>query len=283
VTDVFRLPTPQEVGAFYDETNELIALFQGGNMHYGYWTGPDDDSDFVVAGQRLTDIVIGRLGVKPGERVLDVGCGPGKPGVHLAKTTGAQLVGISISARDVELANARAAAEGVADRARFSHADATAMPFEAESFDAVLLLESIVHMPDRAQVLGEVSRVLKPGGRAVLTDFVRRGEHIEVDKETQEAVAAALWAWRAAPMVRAEEYPGFAEQAGLVIDEIEDITAQTMYTYPRTYVAMAEYAKTHEDLPADLRRILEMGLEDDWEVDPADVSEGVLIVTLHRP
>lgn len=283
MTGVYRLPTPQDVAAFYDETNELIARFQGGNMHYGYWTGPDDDSDFVVAGQRLTDIMLGKLGAGPGDLVLDVGCGPGKPGVHLAKSTGATVVGISISVRDVELANARAAAEGVADRAVFQHADATALPFEPESFDRVLLLESIVHMPDRAQVLGQVSRVLRPGGRVVLTDFVRRGEDIEVDEDTQRAVAEALWAWRAAPMVRAEDYHHFAAQAGLVLDEIEDITAQTIFTYPKTYLAMAEYAKHHDDLPDDLRRVLEMGMDDDWDVSPDDVSEGVVIVVLHRP
>ncbi|MET7395838.1 methyltransferase domain-containing protein [Dactylosporangium sp. NPDC005572] len=281
MTDVFRLPTPGEVGAFYDEANELITRFQGGNMHYGYWTGPDDDSSFEVAGQRLTDIVIDKLGVRPGDRVLDVGCGPGKPGVHLARRTGAAVLGISVSERDVALAGARARAEGLADRAVFQHADATALPFEPESFDAVMLLESIVHIPDRAQVLGQVSRVLRPGGRAVLTDFVRRGEDLEQDAETQAAVAAALWAWRAAPLVRAEDYPGFAEQAGLVIDEITDITMQTMYTYPRTYEAMREYAERHDDLPEDLQRILDMGLDEDF--DPDMVSEGVIIVALHRP
>ncbi|WBB75731.1 methyltransferase domain-containing protein [Micromonospora sp. WMMD1128] len=279
----FVLPTPEEVGAFYDRANLLITRFQGGNMHYGYWTGPDDDSSFEVAGQRLTDLLIDKLAPGAGDRVLDVGCGPGKPGVHLVRRTGADLVGISVSTRDVELANERAHAEGVADRAVFQVADATALPFPPDSFDAVLMLESIVHIPDRTRALTQAARVLRPGGRLALTDFVLRGEIIEQDEETRQAVAEALAAWRAAPLVRVEDYPRFVAEAGLVLDEIVDITAQTMRTYQQTHMAMHEYAKTHDDLPEDLARLVADPVDDGWDVEPDHVSEGVVVVVAHRP
>jgi ubiquinone/menaquinone biosynthesis C-methylase UbiE len=287
VTDTgFLLPTPAEVGEFYDRNNRAIARFQGGNMHYGYWTGPDDDSSFEVAGARLTDIMTGKLRLKPGDVLLDVGCGPGQPAVQVAKATGASVVGISISARDVELATARAAAEGLADRVTFRHADALDLPFEPASFDAVLALESIVHIPDRARVLAEIARVVRPGGRVALTDFIWRGSDVERDPDEQAALVQALAAWRAAPLVRPEDYLSFAAGAGLVIDEMVDITEHTRYSNPRTYLAMIEYAREHDDLPPDLAHMVSLMVDDNWveTLDtPEYLTEGVLIVVAHRP
>jgi ubiquinone/menaquinone biosynthesis C-methylase UbiE len=157
------------------------------------------------------------------------------------------------------------------------------LPFPDRSFDAVLLLESIVHIPDRVHALKEAARVLRPGGRLALTDFVERGPHLDKDEETRAAVAEALAAWRAAPLVRVEDYPGFVQAAGLTLDEIVDITAQTMRTYQQTYVAMSEYARQHDDLAPELARILAIGTDEDPDVDVDNVSEGVVIVVAHRP
>ena len=56
----------------------------------------------------------------------------------------------------------------------FQLVNAMDMPFADETFDAVWALESLFHMPDRLQVLGEIARVLRPGGRLVLTDVTKR-------------------------------------------------------------------------------------------------------------
>ena len=108
-----------------------------------------------------------------GRSVLDLGCGHGGPGVAVARQTGARVTGISISTEQVARANARAAAAGLADRVEFRHANALELPFEVSSFDAVLAFESIIHMPDREHVLGQVHRVLKPGGQLLMFEHVR--------------------------------------------------------------------------------------------------------------
>ncbi|MGQ0838770.1 SAM-dependent methyltransferase [Actinokineospora sp.] len=284
-TDVdtgYALPTPDEVGDFYNQSNKLIAEFLGGSMHYGYWTGPDDLSDIEVAAERLTDIMTEKLDIKPGHRVLDLGCGPGKPAVQLARATGAQVVGISVSTEDVRLASARARAEGMAEQVRFSYADGTNLPFEPESFDAVLALESIVHIPDRVQVLDQIRRVLRPGGKLALTDFIELTP--PADDDDQRGLAEMLAAWRAAPLVRTADYPGFVTAAGLVLDEATDITEYTKYTFAKTYAAMREHIQRNGDLPPYLAEIFAMGENVDWEqVVNGPQSEGVVLVVAHRP
>lgn len=293
------LPKPEEVGAFYDAANSLIAQFQGGSMHYGYWNGPEDDSTFEEASDRLSDILIDKLGPGPGDRVIDVGCGVGTPGVRLATRTGAELVGISISARDVELANARAEQEGCADRARFQHANALDMPFEDGSFDHALALESIVHMPDRVQALQQIARVLRPGGLLALTDFVERRpaaadlpkpsllKRIQggvVDKVQKAALAKVIESWHTAPLVRAEDYPSFASAAGLEVVEVTDISQHTKYTAQRFYGAVYAYAK-HNEVPPEIKKILAAGPGEKrlhWLVED-DPAVGVITAVLRRP
>ncbi|MEV7966646.1 hypothetical protein AB0O34_11775 [Sphaerisporangium sp. NPDC088356] len=61
---------PEEVGRFFDEKGDVLGELLGGNIHFGYWLGPDDTSTFAEAGERLTDHMIEILAPKPGERVL---------------------------------------------------------------------------------------------------------------------------------------------------------------------------------------------------------------------
>ena len=283
----YKVPTRESVGAFYDRANTVIARVQGGNMHYGYWTGPDDDSDYEVAGARLTDEMIVRIAAGAGERVLDVGCGPGRPAVRLARASGAEVLGISVSEQDVRLAGERAVAEGLADRVGFRLADMLDLPFPDDSFDHAMALESIVHVPDRVRALSEIRRVVRPGGRIVLTDFTVREAPAG---RTGETFAGVLDSWRAAEPVRAGDYRRFADEAGLVLDEVTDITENTKYTGLWTYLELRRYARDNP-VPAEVQQIIDAvplpDVSDEqlvagWKrlLDGEQV-QGVIIVRLH--
>lgn len=111
------------------------------------------------------------LGLDAGAHLLDVACGSGGPTLRAARNTGARVHGIDLHAEAVQAARRQADAEGLADRATFEQADAAGrLPSADRAFDALVCVDAINHLPDRAAVLAEWARVLKPGGRLVYTD-----------------------------------------------------------------------------------------------------------------
>ena len=111
------------------------------------------------------------LRLEPDDRMLDVACGSGGPTLRIAETTGCRVDGIDIHGDAVQTAQSTAKDRGLASRATFHQADVSAgLPFEDETFDAVICIDAINHLPDRTSVLKEWHRVLKTGGRLVFTD-----------------------------------------------------------------------------------------------------------------
>jgi len=105
--------------------------------------------------------------------VLEVASGSGGPALLTVERTGCVLVGVDIHAAGVATANTAAAERGLADRARFLVVDAREpLPFEGSSFDAVSCVDSVNHLYDRAAVLADWFRVLRPGGRLLFTNAV---------------------------------------------------------------------------------------------------------------
>ena len=104
--------------------------------------------------------------LKSGSRVLDLGCGPGTISVGLAKAIEpGELHGIDMEESQIEVARASATSGGHSN-ATFHVGDATDLPFENGSFDAVNTHAVLMHIPDTEGTLSEVMRVLKPGGGA---------------------------------------------------------------------------------------------------------------------
>ncbi|GAA2520166.1 methyltransferase domain-containing protein [Winogradskya humida] len=218
-------PTTDEVIAFYDHAVPMINRLVGDNVHLGYWTSPGDPSSVQEATDRLTDMMIERLGLVPGATVLDLGCGLGAPAVRLGKAADVSVTGVATSTVLVEKARQAAHDAGVDDRVGFQVADALALPFGDGSFDAVLAIESIVHMTDLPRVFSEVRRVLRPGGRIVLTIFFRK-------EPLYGHAAQVVEAYRRlslnGELLLPEEFPPLLRSAGLHQVEFLDITRQTM-------------------------------------------------------
>jgi len=117
------------------------------------------------------DLFIDWLRLSPSSRLLDVACGSGRPTMRIAEKTGCCVSGLDLHGDGITNANASAKQRHLEARADFRQGDAAErLPFEKSSFDAVICIDAINHLPDRPRVLDEWRRVLKPGGLLLFTD-----------------------------------------------------------------------------------------------------------------
>jgi cyclopropane fatty-acyl-phospholipid synthase-like methyltransferase len=220
-----------EPAAHYDRVTAAWGLLLGHELHYGYFaTGAED---LPTATAALTSRMIDNARFESGQRVLDVGCGTGAPACRLAADLGVEVLGITTSEVGVAAATERARQAGLPG-ATFEVRDGTDNELPDASFDRVWVMESSHLMPERQRLLSECARVLRPGGRLVLCDLVRRREipFVELRQRTAEfaVLRAAFGAARMDPLA---DYARYAETAGLTDVEAEDITAQTRPTFDR--------------------------------------------------
>lgn len=179
-----------------------------GFFNFGYWAAhPRSQGE---ASEALVDRLIERMGDRPG-RVLDVACGFGASTARLrCRYRAAQIIAVNISfAQLVE-------AERRAPGCTFLRMDAARLGFPDASFDAVLCVEAAFHFDTREAFLHEAFRVLKPGGRLVLTDIL------------VPAVLTPIAPWLQVPRANLEadvdSYAGRLSAAGFTVAEIADAT-----------------------------------------------------------
>ncbi len=118
---------------------------------------------------RRRKLVYEALGARPGDRVLDVGCGPGFYSRELLDQVGPEGSVTGVDASPQMLAVARRRSEGFGN-ARFEEGDATALPVEGESFDRALSVQVLEYVADITTALAEMHRALRAGGRVVIWD-----------------------------------------------------------------------------------------------------------------
>jgi len=157
---------------------------------------------------KLRDRILDGLAFEGHENVLDVGCGRGLLLVGAAKRLkSGRATGVDVwSKQDLSgnnpgatLENAKA--ENVANRVRIESADARNLPFGASSFDVVvssLAIHNISSSAERAKAIGEVVRVLKPGGRVAIFDILCAGEYAKAFRELgleDVKLSGLSWLW----------------------------------------------------------------------------------------
>ncbi len=122
--------------------------------------------------EKDAELFFRRLGIVPGTRLLDVGCGAGQLAL-IAARAGAQVTGCDISTNWLEKARARAAAEGLA--ITFEEGDAESLPYEDAQFDAVVSLIGAMFAPRPERVAAELTRVCRPGGMIAMANWTPNG------------------------------------------------------------------------------------------------------------
>lgn len=157
------------VERYYDETQVLYSrLWSPTGLHYGFWEpGVRRRSAAIAAHDRF----IGReLGLPMGSRVLDAGCGIGGTATFLAEQLQHRVLGITFSTEQVRRAAKRARHCRAPEPPHFEIADYLRTGLEASSFDGIVAVESLCHASIKGEFLKEAWRLLRPGGRLVVSD-----------------------------------------------------------------------------------------------------------------
>ncbi|PCJ11734.1 MAG: SAM-dependent methyltransferase, partial [Gammaproteobacteria bacterium] len=122
-------------------------------MHYGYWDETTEGvSDALV---RENEILAQRAGITDQHKVLDAGCGVGGSSIWLARNVGCEVVGITLSAEQVNTCTANAKEHEASDKTSFKVNDYCNTEFEDNSFDVVWAVEPVCHAPNKADFVKE--------------------------------------------------------------------------------------------------------------------------------
>ncbi|MFC4081333.1 class I SAM-dependent methyltransferase [Amycolatopsis samaneae] len=114
----------------------------------------------------------------PSDRIADIGCGRGGPGLWVSAQRNSSLIGIDIAETALESARQRAETLGRADRAEFRLGSFAETGLPAASVQAVMSVDALLFAPDKAAACAELARILVPGGRLVATTWDFHGQPV---------------------------------------------------------------------------------------------------------
>ena len=211
----------------------------GNHVHWGYWKDPNPSKrsalqEFPQAAEALTRLMLDQAPIQAGQSVLDVGCGFGGTIASLNQHwDGLALTGLNLDARQIERAR-QLVQPRAANTIEWIVADACALPLAADSLDVVLAVECIFHFPSRQAFLQEAQRVLRPGGRLVLSDFVPCRPLAILLRALQSLHGAPFSNDTYGPIDCSWDQRRYASQSkslGLELSNDVDITVHTLPTY----------------------------------------------------
>ncbi|KAK2034038.1 methyltransferase domain-containing protein [Colletotrichum zoysiae] len=239
----------------YDLASDYYLSLWGEHIHHGYW---EDGSETKEQAQvKLIQLLLKISNVGEDSKVLDVGCGIGGTSRYLASTLGCSVTGITISTKQVEIANRLTKAEASKEsekseaepdsdgffrlgrgKVRFIELDAEKMGefFAAEggSFDAVWISEALSHFPNKALFFENTFKVLKAGGKLALADWFKAESISETDfvndiKPIEDGMLLP-------PLCTQQGYVDLAKDAGLSsIAEPKEISKDVSRTWDITW------------------------------------------------
>ncbi|WP_336110558.1 cyclopropane-fatty-acyl-phospholipid synthase family protein [Streptomyces sp. PTD9-10] len=235
-----RRSDKEAISHHYDVGNDFYAIVLGPSMVYScaYW---EDGGTLESAQRDKLELVCAKLGLKEGQRLLDVGCGWGSMAVHAAREHGVSVVGVTLSQEQAAYARKRVADEGLTDRVEIrvqDYRDVVDGPY-----DAISSIGMAEHVGAERYLAYARSlyALLKPGGRLLNHQIARRPQHDESGYETD-------------PFIDAYVFPdGELAPIGITVTQLE-----------RAGFEVRDVESIREHYARTLRRWV-AGLEADWD------------------
>jgi cyclopropane fatty-acyl-phospholipid synthase-like methyltransferase len=205
--------------AYYNMVNATYERFWGQHFHYTPLFPNEPLSHamnfYVYRLALLTNL-------RPGMRVLDVGCGIGGPTREVAKLVGCDVIGVTVNQGQVDRATELTAQVNLGGQVAFICADYHDLPFPDGYFDAAVSCEAFCHARDLRVVMSEVNRVVKKGGRLGFTDFVMTEAFNEEDSQHLRVRAQIEFGNGVAAMPGVHDERNALKDAGWKIEFDED-------------------------------------------------------------
>ena len=159
---------PAMVSRFYDVVTRFYEYGWGQSFHFA----PRRSGEGLHAAQRRQEASVAELmGLGPGMKVADLGCGVGGPLVNIAKTTGASVTGLNLNAHQISRAERAVRGAGLQETCGFLLANFMNVPLDDGHFDAAYSYEAVCHAPHKHLCFEEFHRLLRPGGQIALTEW----------------------------------------------------------------------------------------------------------------
>ena len=240
----------EAVGYHYNISNDFYALWLDENLVYScaYFQSADDSLDH--AQEQKLDYICRKLRLKPGQRLLDVGCGWGALVMHAARSFGVDATGITLSQAQVELARERIEKAGLSDRCRVRLADYREMD-KPDSYDALASVGMFEHVGAKLlpSYFSIAWKLLKPGGVFLNQGIARR----HGSRNGERTSFTANYVFPDGELVPVSTTLTASEEAGFEVRDVESLRehyALTLRHWVRRLEDHHEDALQYVDEPA---------------------------------
>src|SRR5437762_2429567 len=221
---VSREISADTVRRHYEVMSLPYRLFWGEHLHHGlFLTGCESPRQAQV---RLIEFCSDLVKIRPGAKVLDVGCGYGTTAIYLANNFRCTVDGLTLSPKQARIARTKIARAGVGDRVRVGIGDAEQLHFNGQ-YDVIWMMESSEHFEDKAGFIHKTAQLLREHGKFVIAAWTAADAHPLVKELARLTVCPGFQT--------AEDYARQLCRAGLDIITISDLSQKVLPSWEISY------------------------------------------------
>lgn len=189
-------------------------------VHFGFYrTNTESHTNALM---NTNEVLADLAKIQAGDKVLDAGCGKGGSSFWLIQNKAAKATGITPVQSQIDDCNAQAKILKLEEESSFVLADYCNTPFEDASFDVIWACESLCHAKEKAAFYKEAYRLLKPGGRLIIAEYIRSERPLSSKGEGM--LMSWLNRWAIDDIDTKEEHFDHASKAGFQDIKIDDVT-----------------------------------------------------------
>jgi cyclopropane-fatty-acyl-phospholipid synthase len=238
----------QAVTYHYDVSNDFYALWLDKNMLYSAAYFEREDQDIDTAQANKLDYICRKLRLKPGERLLDIGCGWGALIIHAARVYGVTALGITLSPAQLELAKAQIRDAGLSDRCEVRLLDYRHLD-EREAYDKLVSIGMVEHVGESnlPDYFAKALSLLRPGGLFLNSGIARAGNR----PPSHQPTFTDLYVFPDGELPPIGTLVGKAEEAGFEVRDVENLREHYQLTTRQWLYRLEAHAREAQQIVGD--------------------------------